>query len=52
MFSLNAKSGVGAMLAMVLGIVNCGVQAEPAPRESYLRPAAVPAPANNTAEKP
>jgi len=47
MYALNAKGSLRVMLAVLLGIVNCAVQAEPAPKESYLRPAAVPAPAGN-----
>lgn len=47
MSSLNVKGSFGAVLALFLGVL-CGlVQAEPAPKESYLRPAVVPAPADN-----
>ena len=47
MYSLNAKGSLGAVLAIFLGILSGLVQADPAPKESYLRPAAVPAPADN-----
>ena len=47
MYSLNAKGSFGAVLAIFLGILSGLVQADPAPKESYLRPAAVPAPADN-----
>ena len=47
MFSFNDKSNIGVMIAILLGLVSWNVQAEPAPKESYLRPATVPAPADN-----
>ena len=49
MFPMKEKMTFGAMLSVMLVYASVA-QAQPAPKESYLRPAAVPAPANNQVE--